>query len=432
MKIRFLKFAGTIFLLFLTKATFAAEAESFTVNGLKVIFKQNTATDIIAANMYFKGGAAMLNEKLAGIENFALNVAQKATENYPKDELNAALEKMNSQISSSASLDYSSLKLLCVKQNFPKSWDLFADVVLHPLFADEDVELERQKIVSSIEQKVDNPDAYLNDLFMRAFYIDHPYSLDVDGTVANINAFSVADLKSYYRDHLETSRMLLVVVGNTSRAELEKMVGNAFGSLATGEFLMSPLPEIDHQTSSLKIVERELPTNYIQGGFTAPAYGSEESYPMMIATSILRDRLFEEVRTKRSLSYAPAAGYASARSGYGYIYVTAVDPDTTVKVMMHELDRLKNEKISEKDLDDKVNVFITRYYLSNETNQSQAELLARYEMLGGGFAQSQQFIDNLKKVTPEDVQKVSEKFFKNLQFVLLGNPSSLQIKNFML
>jgi len=77
---------------------------------------------------------------------------------------------------------------------------------------------------------------------------------------------------------------------------------------------------------SIKIVRRELPTNYIMGCYSAPRFGSAESYPMILAESILEDRLFEEVRTKRSLSYAPAAGLGRLFTNYGLIYVTAVRP----------------------------------------------------------------------------------------------------------
>ena len=111
--------------------------------------------------------------------------------------------------------------------------------------------------------------------------------------------------------------------------------------------------------------------------------------------------------------------------------MTAVDPDTTIKVMINELKKIKSKQISEKDLTDQISVFITSFYMNNETSQSQAENLANYELSGVGYEMSEKFIENLKMVTPENVQKVCQKYIKNLQFVLLGNPKSLDIENFM-
>ncbi len=413
-------------------AATAGEAQSFDVNGLKIIFKQNSATDIIAAQMYFRGGTTVLNNRLAGIEGFALQVARKATTNFPKEKMNAALESMNTRISSSSTMDYSNLSMLCVKDNFERSWDIFSDILLNPSFESDDVELVREQILANIKQSKDNPDAYLRNLIRKAFYLDHPYEIDVTGTMESVSGFSGGELKSYLKGRVTASDMLLVVVGNTTVAELRELVEKSFGELPKGNYRPVLPPAVQHDVPSLKIVKRELPTNYIQGYFPAPAFGSEESYAMSIAGSILRDRLFEEVRTKRNLSYAPSGGYGGSFSNYGYIYVTAVEPDTTIKVMQAELKRLQDEMISEKELKDKISVFITRYYLGNETNQSQASLLARYELSGAGYETAEKFIGNLRKVSAKEVQKVCKKYIHNLQFVLIGNPPKLNTAAFLM
>ncbi len=61
--------------------SFAQSAESFTVNGLKVIFKYNNATDIVSSQMYFKGGVSILEPEQAGIEALTLNTAADASKN---------------------------------------------------------------------------------------------------------------------------------------------------------------------------------------------------------------------------------------------------------------------------------------------------------------------------------------------------------------
>lgn len=410
---------------------FSQDVQSFDVNGLKVIFKQNTANDILSVNMYLKGGVVNLNEDQAGLESLTLIVAQKATKNYPKEKLNAALERMSTQINSSANLDYSSLNMLCVKQNFHESWNIFADMLLNPSFTEEDLNLERDKLISSVKQVNDNPDAYLQKVVTNEFYVDHPYSVPVNGTEETLNSFTTEDLKDFMSSRLQTSQLLLVVVGNTTMEELQQKVKNAFGSLPVGSYTKIDLQEVNHAEPSIKVIQRELPTNYIQGTYSAPERGTMDGYTMLIANSILRDRVWEEVRTKRSLSYAPSTRYVNNFSNYGAIYVTAVDPDTTIKVMINELERLKNEPISDKELTNKVRQFITYYYMGSETNQAQANALAFYELAGIGYDKVQEFLTSVNKVTPKDIQDVAQKYIKNLQFVLIGNPESLEIASFM-
>jgi len=428
-----MKFRVTILILLLaggSRALAAGGPTSFVVNGLKVIVQQNTSTDIVAASMCYRGGAAVLNSHEAGIEKLALAVAVKASDRYPKDKLNATIERMNTALSSSASLDFSSVDMQCVKQYFDASWDVFTDVILHPAITTEDVELERQQMLTGLKQMRDNPDAYLSDLVRRAFYVDHPYETSVDGEVETVSSFTPEQLKSYLAKRTTPAQMLLIVVGNVSPEDIEAKVKAAFGAISQGSYTVPLPPAVQHHEPSLKIVHRVLPTNYIEGYFPSPSLSSSDYYAMAAAGAVLRYRLFEEVRTKRSLSYAPGGGIGGNFANFGYIYVTAVEPDTTIKVMSAELRKMMTEPVSLAELRNTVNTFITGYYLRNETNRSQANVLARYELSGAGYQEAANFISDVKKVTPEEIQNACKKYIKNLQFVIIGNPESLEVKNF--
>lgn len=408
-----------------------SETQSFEINGLKVIFKKNAANNIVSTGLYIRGGVTKMTEKTNGIEDFALQVAIKATKNFPKEELNAQLEKMDTRITAQSNSDYSVLAMQSVNENFEKSWEIYSDIILNASFEKGDVELVRERKLSAIKQKIDDPDSYLGELANRAFFIDHPYSLDADGTIENISTFSADILKKYFQKQMNTSKLLLVVVGNTSIEDLKEMVEETFESLPSGNFI-SDMPKLaGHKTPSIKVVERALPTNYIMGYCPAPAFGSDDGYAMALASSILRDRLFEEVRTKRNLSYAPSSGYRSNFSPNVLIYVTAVDADSTIRVMRREVEKISSKAISKKELKDKLNVFLTRYYLGEETNASQRNLLAKFELAGLGYGEVENILGKYKNVNPESILDVCKKYLHNYQFVLLGNPKSLDIKSFM-
>src|SRR5205085_11990550 len=111
--------------------------------------------------------------------------------------------------------------------------------------------------------------------------------------------------------------------------------------------------------SSVAVTPRELPTNYVQGLFTAPSLTSPDIYPMRVASSILRDRVFEEVRVKRNLSYAPDAFLRNQSANIGGLYVTAVDANQAVRVMLNEISRLQHEPISQDDITAVIAQFLT-------------------------------------------------------------------------
>jgi predicted Zn-dependent peptidase len=146
---------------------------------------------------------------------------------------------------------------------------------------------------------------------------------------------------------------------------------------------------------------------------------------MQVAAAMLRDRVFEEVRVKRNLSYAPSAFLSSQAANVGGIYVSAVDANQAIRVMLDEIRRLQTQAVSETDITGVVSQYLTTYYMGQETNAAQAASLAEYELIGGGWRNSFDTIARLRAVTPTDVQRVSQKYMRNIRFVVLGNPAQI-------
>jgi predicted Zn-dependent peptidase len=107
------------------------------------------------------------------------------------------------------------------------------------------------------------------------------------------------------------------------------------------------------------------------------------------------------------------------------IYVTAVDANQAVDVMLKEIQRIKKEPISSDELSGSAGEFLTNYYLKQQTNSAQAADLARYELIGGGWRNSFQFLDHIRDVTPDAVQAAANKYMKNIRFVVIGDPSAI-------
>src|SRR5204863_3561901 len=133
-------------------------------------------------------------------------------------------------------------------------------------------------------------------------------------------------------------------------AQVKAKVTASFGKMPRGTYKPEAMPQLSFDKSSVSVTQRGLPTNYVQGLFTAPPLTSPDIYPMRVAAALLRDRVFEEVRVKRNLSYAPNAFLGSQSANTGGIYVTAVDANQAVRVMLNDITRLKRDAISIVDI----------------------------------------------------------------------------------
>ncbi len=408
----------------------AALVTEFDVNGLKVLIKQRPGSLTVAGGLFLRGGSRNITAENAGIESLMLDVATEASANFPRDRMRAELARMGTVIGSSENYDYSVLSVTSTRFNFDRSWQIFVDVALRPAFTKEDFELVRDRKVASLRDDTDDPDSYLQRLQERVAYAGHPYLNRPDGTAESVSRLTLADVRKYYQQMMQTSRLLLVLVGDLDVADLRQRVTAAFGKLPRGNYRPEPPPQLSFSTPSVEVIQRGLPTNYIQGLFTAPPLTAADIYPMSVASNLLRDRVFEEVRVKRNLSYAPNAFLSSQGANVGGIYVTAVDANQAVSVMLDQIKRLQTNPSTEEDITGVVSQFLTSYYLGQETNAAQAANLAEYELIGGGWRNSFEMLSRLSSVTPAEVQRVAQKYMRNIRFVVLGDPKSIDTQVF--
>lgn len=412
-------------------ASQAALVTEFDVNGLKVLLKRRPNSPTVAAGLFFRGGTRNLTPQTAGIESFALNVATEGSAKYPRAVMRRELASTGSNVGAGSTYDYSVLSLASTREKFDVSWNIFVDVALHPAFAADDVELDRQKLLTALRSSEDDPDGYLQELVNKTINAGTPYANDPDGSIENITRFSAADLRAYHQKLLQTSRLLLVIVGDLDAADLKQRIADSFGKLPRGDYKETASSGFDFSKATLDVTSRSLPTNYIQGVFAAPSLKDPDFYAMRVATTLLRDRVFEEVRVKRNLSYAPNADMGTLAANTGNIYVTAVNANLAVSVMLKEINSLKTTPVDGRDISGVTGQCLTTYFISDETNAAQAAELARYELIGGGWKNAFEYLTRVREVKPQDVQAVANKYMNNLRFIVVGNPASIDRTTFL-
>ncbi|HEX5070925.1 MAG TPA: insulinase family protein, partial [Vicinamibacterales bacterium] len=262
-------------------------------------------------------------------------------------------------------------------------------------------------------------------------YAGHPYANDPNGTLETVTRLTVEDLKRFHQQVMETSRLLLVIVGDINADAVRTRVEATLGKLPRGTYKDTPVPPLVFTAPSLNVTPKNLPTNYVRGVYAAPPPGSPDIYPLRVANSILQALVFQEVREKRALSYAPEAFLGSGGANTGGIYVTAVDANQAVDVMLKQINLLRRQEVNSAVTDATAQDFLTTYYLGQETNAAQAGSLAQAELLSGGWNVAGEFIDRIRAVTPGDVRRVASMYMRSLQFVVLGDPAKIDRRIFL-
>jgi zinc protease len=402
-----------------------AVTTKFDVDGVTVILRQNPANEVIAANLYFLGGARQITPANAGIEPLILLASERGTKRFPGARARQETAMLGSTISIEANDDWSAIGLHAIRGTFDSTWAIMADRVMAPTLAAADVEMAREQMIAGARQRTTHPDDAAEALADSLLYQQHPYAVPPTGTPASLASLTLAQLRAYHAAQFVTSRMLLVVVGNIDRPHIERLVRSTIAQLPRGSYKWTPPPPSVVPGRALAIENRALPTNYVLGYVPGPAATAPDYAALRVATAVLSGRLYTEVRSRRNLSYDVEAQFLERANAVGGMYVTTVDPNAVLRIMRRELSTLQNEPVDPEGLKRLTQQFITEYYMKNETNADQANALARAEVFTGDYREVDRFMDELRRVTPADVQRAARQYLKDFRFAYVGDASKL-------
>lgn len=404
--------------------------EEIMVDGYKVIYKP-TSNQIVSVRLFIKGGTANYTKEQEGVENLMLDVMTNGgTTKYSKSDFNRLLDKMGSTIGGSSGLDFANVNMSCIVKNFDATWAIFDDVITSPLFDEAEFKKQRDAMVSNVKQEKSDPDAYLNEMAMNDAFANLNYDKKTNGSEESLNKLTISDLKDHYKKVLTKKQSFIVVVGKVDKAQLIEKVKKLVRSLPEGSYVGNKGTLLSITKSTMNTEERKMATNYIRGVMNGPAYGTSESYAMQIAFGIISDRLFNEIRTNRSLSYAPQAFYQSNVNPCTNVYVSTTDPDQSVQVIIDEIKKIKTVGFSEVEIRDQKSSYVTTYYMGLETNAAQSNGLGLAEVKGT-WKNYVEFINNINKVPAKDVNAVVKKYLTGIRWSYLGDLTKVKSDTFL-
>jgi zinc protease len=228
------------------------------------------------------------------------------------------------------------------------------------------------------------------------------------------------------------SRLLLVVVGNISRKELqEKMEKGGLGNLPQGNFTMPDLPIPEKSKSPGAIfpsVERKLPTNYVRGYFRIPSKGSPDYYPYVRVRNFLGGFLFQHLRVQTNLSYAPDIDDAEGRESYAVISFETPLVDSAVRMVFRDIDFFQQNLLLESAIKGGVMKYTTSTFLKQESTPEVAGALGQAQILTGSWKNAFVSYDKLANVKAEDLLRVARTYLKNINWVVIGDTRNVDKK----
>lgn len=396
------------------------EAYEMTVSGVKVIV-QPSNNEIVQIQTVFKGGVQNYPVEKAGIESLAITaLTECGTESDNKNSFKNKLDKVSGRIYGSSMMDYSTVSLNCIREDLNTVWPLYVDALTKPAFDEKEFVRIKQDAINNIKEMASQPDNSLHKLAKTTAFAGMNYAKDPVGTEESVGKLTVAEAKNFYKTIATRSRMLLVVVADIDRSDLEQKISALLKLIPEGEPFMLKKELFSTRANTFKASKKELATNYIQAVASGPPPGSKDYNAFVLAMRIFYDRHFLEVRTKNGLSYAPYTYFDGGLTPSANIVVSTTDPNKYI-VVLNKLIANTKKGFTEEEVKNMKTTYVTSQYYREETNAAQANSLASNEVLHNNWRRAITLNEDLKNVTAKDVTGAFNKYLTNFVWVYEGD-----------
>lgn len=399
-------------------AGLATDVRQYEIEGVPILHKRTPSNRIVAMQLVVPRGSAQVRAADAGALRLALAVMQSGgPQGLDRATWTSTLANAGISVGGVVGYDTTAISVSCVVPVFSEAVSLLGRALTEPAMREADIERERTQALAALRSENDDPDASVGIVARETIFADHPYAVRPEGTQQTVAGFTEADLRDAMQSVQSRDGMVVVVVGDVDEASVRAALAPLLSGLSHVAPTPLPVPELTPRPTNVSAIAREgVPTTYVLGYFPAPAPGHRDYPVLRLALDVLSDRLFEEVRTRRNLTYAVSAGLGGRHANTGYLYVTATDPTTTMDVIFDTIQSLEVQPPTDQALADQLAAWTTGFYMGLSSNEAIASQLAAWFLRTGNPADADASVAAMADVTPLDVARVLGQYVRDIQF----------------
>ena len=394
-------------------------------NGLRILILEDHRLPIVTVHAGVIGGLALEDANNNGIDNFLAVMLTQGTSLWSSSQLIRAVEQLGGNLSGSSGHSALSLSGTFPSRQAESGLEIFLDVLLHPSFPEPELEKKRREILLRIKNREERARDRALRLFYQTLFRDHPYRLDPSGGREQVMRFRREDLVAQYRKLFSPERMVVSVVGDVDGESILRYIRARLSPVQRTASSFS-LPRPEHGRRELRTAKRAAKTRQSQMvlGFQGPAKGEPGYFTMKVLEAILSrigGRLFVELRDRQGLAYSVGAFSLDDPLQGAFGIYAATDPESVEKMkegMLAELRRLREEEVTDDELERAKNYLIGRYLIARQTDAAKAADLTHNELFGFGSDYGRRYEEAIQKVSATDILKFAYRYLPPDGYVL--------------
>lgn len=400
-------------------------------NGLQVVVVLHHEQPAVSLRLLVRTGAVNDPTGKSGVASLTATLLDQGTMSRTAQEIADQIDFIGGDLGTGAGADLSFISAVVMKDSFALGMSLVADVARHPAFAQEEIDRQRDQVLSSLRVNADDPGYIADSVFDRIVYGGHPYGLPGTGSEAELAGLTRADLEAFHQQWYVPNNMVLAIVGDVTSDEAFAAAQKAFGEWPRADVPSRTYPEPPAPTRRLVIIDKpDSVQTSIRVGQLAIPRKHPDYFAWDLAVKILggegANRLHQVLRSQYALTYGAQADTQARKAAGDYVAETDTRTETTgqaLRLMVDEFSRLQRDKVGERELADAQAYLAGSFPITVETPDQIATQVLNVLFYDLPIAEVGSFRERVQAVTPDDIQRVARQYVKadRLTMVLVGN-----------
>jgi len=414
--------------------------ETVLSNGLTVVVVEDARLPLVSYRLALRVGTSYDPPKLPGLTDLLAGLLPEGTVSRTSRQIADQIARVGASLSAGATSDYTIVAASSLNQFSDEVLELLAEVALQPSFPENEVELAKQNTKESLRQQRAQPSFLASEKVSQVVFGDHPYAV-VAPTPEAIDLCFREDFVNFHRTTFVPNNAVFIVVGDVKFEQVEARLESLFGSWERGVGLSTDFPAPPTRTQrTAYVVDRpgSAQSNIVIAN-TAITRTSPDYFPMLLMHTVFgataSSRLFMNLREEKGYTYGAYSNLDARRTAGTFRSTAEVRTPVTgdsLKEFFYELQRIRNEEVSTKEISDAKSYLTGVFPIRLETQEGLIEQLVQIKMLNLPAEYLETYRDQIQQVTVEEIQRVAKLYVRpnEAAVIVVGDGSSIldQIK----
>ena len=409
-------------------------------SGLTVLIETLPYVRSVALGYYLRSGSAVETEEHGGASHFLEHLVFKGTKTRTTADIAQVIDILGGDVDAFTGKEYTSFYAHVLDEQVDTALELLTDIVTSPRFTDEDLEMERSVILEEIKMVEDTPDDLVHEIFVTAFWPDHPLGRPILGTEETVNRLQRRQIEAHYAETFHPTNLIFCASGNVKAEQIVPFLEKTFPVDSRNPIRNEWSAPTPNQHVIVK-EKRELEQVHLCLGSRGYPQQFNERYAAALFNTILgggmSSRLFQRIREKEGLVYAVTSyhnGYL--HGGYEAVYAACAPKNLrrVLNITLEEMRRFKREGATATELKDAKLHLKGSILLSLESTVSRMSGIARQEYYFGKQFSADEIIAAIDAVTLDQILGVANTVVdpESMSLTVIGNVKATGISTDML